>query len=92
VTKALIYLRESDPELYARCHEHCETSGYDVIGVILDPEGTRWPGAGAAAVIVVARPTDVPSDRLPRTELADGGQPTVPVAVTPRRRRPRFRR
>lgn len=92
--RAIIYLRgwQHGPD----CHEYCEARGYRVIGVVYDPDGSKYDTTfdaivtGQAEVIVVYDFDDLPANRVPRVEPVSLLQPS-PTEVEPRKRRPRAR-
>lgn len=91
-SRAIIYLRtwKYGPE----CHEYCEAKGYRVVGVVYDPDGSRYDATfdaivtGQAEVIVAWDYGDLPADRVPRVEPVSLLQPPQ-TGAGPRSRRPR---
>lgn len=61
----------------AQCLTYCAGRGYEVYGIVT----TDWAAvlavlsAGAAQVVVVARPDHLDPDRVPRIEVADPATP-----------------
>lgn len=96
--RAIIYLRELRRD--CRCFEYCAAKGYRVVGVIVDPDGSRYQEAremlgGQAEIIVMCSRADIPPDAIPRLESITQDLPPVPgeetLRIRPirRRRRPR---
>lgn len=90
--RAIIYIRQLED--HAQCQAWCEARRHEVIGMVHDPDGSRYHEVVEACwerrqcdVIVIRRLSDLPSDRVPRTEVAD--TPIETVDPRPRRRRPR---
>lgn len=89
--RAIIYIRQLED--YEHCQAWCQARRHEVIGMVHDPEGTRYHEvldgafAGQCEVVVIRRLSDLPPDRVPRTEVAD--TPIETVDPRPRRRRPR---
>ena len=93
--RAIIYLRELRPD--CRCPEYAAERGYRLSGVVVDPDGTRYPQlldgaiAGQTEVILTCAMSDLPQDRIPRVEVCQSRP--VPAddagATRPHRRRPR---
>lgn len=92
--RAVIYIRRIVD--YPECEAWCHARRYRIYGVIFDPAGERWGDAlrlalaGHCEVLVIRRLSDLPPDRIPRTEVV--GSVTLEQAdARPRRRRPRPR-
>lgn len=92
--RAIIYLRRMVD--YPECEAWCKARRYRIYGVILDRCGQRYSDAlslalaGECEVIIVRRLSDLPPDRVPRTEVVDAAA-LEEVDPRPRRRRPRPR-
>lgn len=88
--RAAIYVRRLDD--VDACHSHCEARGYRTVGLVYDPAGERYHDLAEAAlrgemeVIVIRRMSDLPADRMPRTEVVEDA---LGGTVRHRRRRPR---
>lgn len=91
--RAIAYVR--DMTHLEVCQQYCERHGHRLVGVVPDQDGHRWQElldeviAGAAEVIVVRRRVDVPTNAVPRVEVA--ADAAARAETTPRRRRPRRR-
>lgn len=90
--RAVIYLRRSDDHgCLRRCESHCARHGYRVVGVVVDPDASRWAEVVLAAFagefeILVYCPEDLVPGRVPRMEAAE---PPDDPPITVRHRRPR---
>ena len=92
--RAISYMRELRDD--CQCREYAAVKGYRVIGVVLDPDGSRIQAlqdgviAGEAEVILTCSRRLLPADRLPRIESVTQELPPFPAEET--LRLPRFRR
>jgi hypothetical protein len=61
----------------ALCLAHVERCGYELVSLVDDPDGHKWPDVvgmvrdGRAEVIVIAGREQLPEDRVPRVEVAE---------------------